>query len=110
MQRIESSTNALENDGRAIKDYISASQCSEEVVDGSSASVDEIAGLSSRISEDAATLVEQQLFIPEIGDETFRASLNAAFMKNAEIFQPWSTIGVDQWIDSARWWLLRVSP
>lgn len=28
-------------------------------------------------------------------------------MQNAEVVQPWSTIGVDQWIECGRWWLLR---
>ena len=43
-----------------------------------------------------------------VEDEVFKASLNAALMKNAEISQPWSTIGVDVWIEAGRWWLLRV--
>ncbi len=42
-----------------------------------------------------------------IDDDLFRTSLSAAFMKSAEVTQPWSTIGVDQWIESGRWWLLR---
>ena len=42
-----------------------------------------------------------------VDDELFKTSLSAAFMKSAEVTQPWSTIGVDQWIESGRWWLLR---
>lgn len=45
--------------------------------------------------------------VSAIDDELFKTSLSAAFMKNAEVSQPWSTIGVDQWIESGRWWLLR---
>lgn len=42
-----------------------------------------------------------------VDDDLFKTSLSAAFMKSAEVNQPWSTIGVDQWIESGRWWLLR---
>lgn len=42
-----------------------------------------------------------------VDDELFKTSLTAAFMRSAEVTQPWSTIGVDQWIESGRWWLLR---
>ena len=45
--------------------------------------------------------------VSAIDDELFKTSLSAALMKNAEATQPWSTIGVDQWIESGRWWLLR---
>ena len=42
-------------------------------------------------------------------DDVFKETLSAAFMKNAEVVQPWSTIGVNQWIESGRWWLVLVS-
>ena len=45
--------------------------------------------------------------VSAVDDELFRTSLSAALMKSAEATQPWSTIGVDQWIESGRWWLLR---
>lgn len=45
--------------------------------------------------------------VSAVDDELFKTSLSAAFMKSAEVTQPWSTIGVDQWIESGRWWLLR---
>ena len=44
-----------------------------------------------------------------VNDDVFKETLTAAFMKNAEIVQPWSTIGVNQWIESGRWWLVLVS-
>lgn len=35
--------------------------------------------------------------------------LNAALMKNAEVGQrKWSSIGVDEWIQAGRWWLMKV--
>jgi hypothetical protein len=34
--------------------------------------------------------------------------LSATLMKNAEILQPWNTIGADRWIKAGRWWLLKV--
>jgi hypothetical protein len=36
--------------------------------------------------------------------------LSATLMKNAEILQPWNTIGADRWIKAGRWWLLKVGP
>ena len=29
-------------------------------------------------------------------------------MKSAEISGPWAAIGIDQWIQAGRWWLLKV--
>lgn len=35
--------------------------------------------------------------------------LNAALMKNAEVGQrKWSSIGVDEWIQAGRWWMMKV--
>ena len=34
-------------------------------------------------------------------------ALTRALTTNAEVNQPWSTIEVDQWTESGRWWLLR---
>ena len=42
-----------------------------------------------------------------IDDEFLKISLHAAFMRNAEVSQSWNTIGLDQWINAGRWWLLR---
>ena len=42
-----------------------------------------------------------------VDDEFLKISLHAAFMRNAEVSQSWNTIGLDQWIDAGRWWLLR---
>ena len=42
-----------------------------------------------------------------VENELLQASLSEAFMRGAEVHQPWSTIGVDEWIESGRWWLLR---
>lgn len=36
--------------------------------------------------------------------------LNAELMKEAEVGQrKWSAIGVDEWIQAGRWWLMKVS-
>ena len=34
-----------------------------------------------------------------------RSSISATLLKHAEVSQPWTTIGVTQWIDTGRWWL-----
>ena len=80
LQRIETSTDALESDVKEIKSYITGRQISETSLIPSISSLD----------GDSETL-----------------TLSASLMQNAEMFQPWSTIGVDQWIESGRWWLLR---
>ena len=82
----------MENDVKAIKGFI-ASHHLIEVSNGK-----------------ASEGIETKPMIPSVSaidDELFKTSLSAALMKNAEATQPWSTIGVDQWIDSGRWWLLR---
>ena len=76
-----SSTTALQNDVKEIKSYILG---------------------------DATTQAAQIPSLSVVDDEVFKASLSAALMRNAEISQPWSTIGVDIWIEAGRWWLLRV--
>ena len=61
-------------------------------------------------SEHAIGMTDEKSLNPSVSaidDELFKTSLSAAFMKSAEVTQPWSTIGVDQWIESGRWWLLR---
>lgn len=47
---------------------------------------------------------------PSIGNRAFQSPLlSAEFMINAEIEKRrWSTIGVDEWIQAGRWWLLKV--
>ena len=80
LQRIESSTDALEKDVREIKSYIAGQQIAE---------TQSIPSISAS------------------DDDSEALSLSASLMKHAEMLQPWSTIGVDQWIESGRWWLLR---
>ena len=79
LQRIESSTNALENDVQAIRGYIASHEGSE--------------------------LLTPSLSVVE--DDHFRSAMSATLLKYAETNQPWSTIGVSQWIETGRWWLLR---
>jgi len=80
LQRIESSTDALENDVREIKSYITGQYVTERSLIPSISAMD---------------------------SESEKLTLSASFMQNAEVLQPWSTIGVDQWIESGRWWLIR---
>lgn len=62
-------------------------------------------------------MMESQNFLesPMISESTVRNTefgtplLNAALMQNAEIGQRrWASIGVDEWIQAGRWWLLKV--
>jgi hypothetical protein len=85
LNRIESSTKALEIDVIEIKTYIRASS----------------GNLNSQASGPPSVSV--------VDDEMFKISLSAILMGNAEVLQPWNTIGVDQWIQAGRWWLLKVS-
>ena len=79
LQRIESSTNALEKDVREIKSNITGQHATESSLAPSISVVD---------------------------DDSGKLTLSASLMQNAENFQPWSTIGVDQWIESGRRWLI----
>ena len=61
-------------------------------------------------NEHASKAINAKPGIPTVSgvdDELFKTALTSAFMTSAEVNQPWSTIGVDQWIESGRWWLLR---
>lgn len=83
LQRIESSTIAIETDVKDIRNYLQPSLKSQTV---------------------EATAAPS---LSAVDDEIAKLSLASAMMKHAEIIQPWNTIGLDQWIQSGRWWLLR---
>lgn len=80
LQRIISSNAALQNDVKEIKSYIARN----------------------------TSLIAQTSSLFGVKDEVFKASLSAALMKNAEALGPWSTIGINEWIETGRWWLIRV--
>ncbi|KAI9866174.1 MAG: hypothetical protein M1813_001735 [Trichoglossum hirsutum] len=84
LKRIESSTKALETDVAEVKSYIRASG-------------------NPSIQSSGPPLVSI------VDNEVFKISLSDTLMKNAEVLQPWSTIGADQWIQAGRWWLLKAS-
>ena len=75
LQRIQSSTNALENDVRVIREYVSSQQGGQDILIPSLSIVD---------------------------DDLLRSSISADLLKHAEVIQPWTTIGVVQWIDTGR--------
>jgi hypothetical protein len=56
-------------------------------------------------SDNQDSQLSTQPSLSVIEDEVFKLSLSAAFMKDAEIVQPWGTIGVDRWIQAGKWWL-----
>jgi hypothetical protein len=42
-------------------------------------------------------------------DEEALAELSAAFLKSAETDnRPWASIGIDDWLQAGKWWLLKV--
>lgn len=42
-------------------------------------------------------------------DEELLAELSAAFLKSAETGnRPWASIGIDDWLQAGRWWLVKV--
>ena len=77
---------------KAIKSFIARHQF-VEVCDGKASEGTETKPVTPSVSA--------------VDDELFKTSLSAALMMSAEATQPWSTIGLDQWIESGRWWLLR---
>lgn len=40
-------------------------------------------------------------------DERSKISLSENLLNSAQVSQPWSMIGLDQWIEAGRWWFLR---
>jgi hypothetical protein len=85
LERIMSSTEVLQVDIREIKDFIRASSRSQ----------------SNQLSTLSFVSVADD-------DEILQTSLRIALMENAEVLQPWDTIGADQWIQAGKWWLLKV--
>lgn len=79
--RIETSTKTLESDIADIKSHLQTSHD------------------KNNNTPPLASMVE---------DEIYKLSLSAELMKNAEILQPWSSISVEKWAQSGKWWLLRV--
>lgn len=69
----------------------------------------DVKDIKGYIAGNTVSRIVQIPSLSSVDDEVFKASLSAALMRNAEMFQPWTTIGVDVWIEAGRWWLLRVS-
>ncbi|KAH7207543.1 hypothetical protein BKA60DRAFT_624307 [Fusarium oxysporum] len=43
-------------------------------------------------------------------DTEVRAELSAAFLRSAETGnRPWATIGIDDWLQAGKWWLLKIA-
>ena len=42
-----------------------------------------------------------------VADANYQLLLSQAFMKEAQVSRLWSAIGFDEWIQAARWWLLK---
>ena len=80
LQRIEASNAAMDKELKAIKEYV-------------------------RVSKDGPTSARKTLVLSSVDDEVFNETLKAALMRAAEIDKPWSTIGIDQWMEAGRWWL-----
>lgn len=41
--------------------------------------------------------------------EDIRAEISAAFLRSAETGnRPWASIGIDDWLQAGKWWLLKV--
>lgn len=96
LQKIQSSTNALESDIHEIRKHIAAQQ-------GGKLGNQE----GSKGTPIPFLSFEHDEFL--VKDDTSRSSLSASLLRHAEVHQPWSTVGVSQWIETGTWWLLRVS-
>jgi len=69
--------------------------------------------IERRLSDIAGYIRKAEGAAPQIssfpgGSELSKISFSRTLMKNAETSRPWKTIGIDQWIQAGRWWLLRV--
>jgi hypothetical protein len=42
-----------------------------------------------------------------VTDMNYQILLSQAFMRESQVSRPWSAIGFDEWIQAARWWLLK---
>ncbi|KAF8460107.1 hypothetical protein BDZ91DRAFT_833254 [Kalaharituber pfeilii] len=80
LQRIEKATHEIDNGLRELKGYL------RRVPTGSLA---------------------PSLTAPAAPDTFFRNTFSERCMKLAQVTQPWTAIGVEEWIKAGRWWLLR---
>ena len=80
LQRIEASNAAMEKELKAIKSHI-------------------------RGESIASNLPSNSVTLSATDNDDFNETLKAALTKAAEVVQPWSTIGIDQWLEAGRWWL-----
>ena len=94
LQRIQSSTNALESDIHEIRKYIVAQQGHQ-------------VGNQDRSGGTPVPFLSLQHDESLVKDDITRSSLSTTLLKHAEMHQPWNTIGVSQWIETGTWWLLR---
>ncbi|KAF8247938.1 hypothetical protein K440DRAFT_284300 [Wilcoxina mikolae CBS 423.85] len=84
LQRLETTTTKIETRVNEIKDYL-------------------------RRSETGSLLLPSVSGHPGLGDdEVFKETFSAAIKKKAQISQPWASIGLREWIEAGRWWLLKV--
>lgn len=68
--------------------------------------VNDIKGLIRRSTNDSSSAPPVLSVLD--GEKVFAVSFSAKLMKNAEGGRKWSAIGVDEWIQGGRWWLLKV--
>ena len=57
--------------------------------------------------QDIEKVLVPWLSFSAFNDERSKISLSESLMNSAQVSQPWSTIGLDQWIEAGRWWFLR---
>lgn len=91
LQRTEATNVKLERMFTEIRDLIEKLSNSSQTGSGTSSEQPTLSALDTKTSKIAIL------------------QLNAALMKTAEVGQrKWSSIGVDEWIQAGRWWLMKV--
>ena len=67
----------------------------------------DVQAIKSYITSNQANVGSKSPALSAVDDDLMSTSLSASLMTNAEASQPWSTIGLDQWVGAGKWWLLR---
>lgn len=64
---------------------------------------DDIDGIQELLVDSAQIPV-----ISTVEGKAFQITLSQQFLREAERVRPWRAIGLDEWIQAGRWWLMKV--
>ena len=91
----------------------SSSSSLERMESNHAAMLEELEGITARIKRMPTPSNPQTSAVAKPFHESLDfespLALSQLFMPQAEIIQPWLSIGIDSWLQAGKWWLVKVS-